>query len=141
MEETLFGRKTVKAAPKIFKSNRPEVKKVRKERKDKQHDVKFKLSIKDKKLLKLKALNHRMSITRFASKVVQRDLILARDYGNYEYDNNGEFIHVALTGDYFEMLKTLAVEWNIPYRKAVHRIVKDYLNREYGGVTIEYYND
>ncbi|MED4353555.1 hypothetical protein P9265_14660 [Schinkia azotoformans] len=141
MDETLFGRKTLKAAPKIFKNNRPEIKKVRKERKDKQHDIKFRLSLNDKKLLKLKAMNQKMSVTKFASLVVKKDLILDREYSDYEYDNEGIFVHASLEGDYFEMLKTLAIEWNMPYRKVVHRIIKEYLAREYGGLTIHYYND
>lgn len=137
---TLFERKTVKAAPKIFKSNRPEIKK-RKQRFDKLHDIKFKLSIEDKKLLKLKALDHRLSLTKFCSHIVKKDLIFEREYGYYSYDNEGDFVHVALEGDYFEMLKALAVEWNTSYRKAVHRIIKEYINREFGGVTTQYYND
>lgn len=141
MEETFFGRKTLKAAPKIFKSNRPEVKKVRKERKDKQHDTKFKLSVKDKKLLKLKANSHRMSLTKFCSYIVKKDLIQERDYDIYDYDNNGEYIHTSLEGDYYEMLKTLEIEWDMPKRRVVHRIIKEYLAREYNGVTIQYYND
>lgn len=141
MDETLFGRKTLKAAPKIFKNNRPENKKIRKERKDKQHDTKFKLSVEDKKLLKIKANTYRMSLTKFCSYIVKKDLVLERDYDTYEYDKNGEYIHTSLEGDYYEMLKTLEIEWNMPKRRVVHRIIKEYLAREYGRLTIHYYND
>ncbi|HHW36845.1 MAG TPA: hypothetical protein GXX18_06330 [Bacillales bacterium] len=141
MEDTIFGRKTLKAAPKIFKSNRPQLKNIRKERSDKKYDIKFKLSINDKKLLKLKALEHQLSLTAYCSQIVKKDLILNRDYDNYVYDNDGIFVHASLERDYFEMLKTIAAEWNLSYRKAVHRIIKEYLNHEFNGITIEYYND
>jgi hypothetical protein len=135
-DTNLFSKKTLNAAPKIFKSHRPQVQKPRKKRKDAKNDIKFKLSVEDKKLLKLKAIDHRMPLTRFASFVVKKDLVLDKEYDDYEYEKDGEFVHVELQEDYFEMLKYLAAEWNLSYRMSAHRIIKEYLNREYNDVSI-----
>lgn len=134
--DIIFGRKTAALKPKIITQSNNQIKPKRKKRSDAKHDIKFKLSADDKKLLRLKAMDHNLSLTAFASLIVKNDLLRNREYQKFEYDNNGFFIHVVLEHDYFEMVKTLSVEWDLSYRRVVHRIVKDYLWRSSGGVSI-----
>lgn len=132
----IFGRKTVAAKPKNlpkYKSQKP-----RKTRSDKKHDIKFRLSSDDKKLLKLRSMDHQLSLTAFASLLVKNDLIKRKEYQKFSYDKNGHFIHVTLENDYFEMVKILSADWDLPYRKVVHRIIKQYLETQ-RGITIHHY--
>lgn len=134
----IFGRKTVPVKPKII-NQKSTVSKPRKKRSDAKHDIKFKLSSSDKKVLKLKAMDHQLSLTAFASMVVQSEMFKENDYENHEYDNYGEFIHVVLEEDFFKMIQRRSVEWGMPYRRVVHRIVKEYLERSNTGITIHHH--
>lgn len=136
---TIFGRTTVAATPKkIMTTSNP---KSRKKRSDAKHDIKIRLSPDDKKTLKLHAMDHELSLTAFASLVVKKDLLLDRDYSSYLYDHSGSYIHIVLEKDFFEMIKTLSLNWDMPYRRVVHRIIKEYLWRSAGGIKITTYNE
>lgn len=135
----IFGRKQTKIAPKPIKPTQPP--KQRKKRSDTKKDIKFRLSAHDKTLLQLRAKDAGLSLTEFCSQVVKTDLLLEREYKNYEYDNNGKFVHCLLELHYHEMAVTLHIEWDLPLRKVAHRIIKEYLNREFGRVEISSYND
>ncbi|MEQ6377113.1 hypothetical protein RZN22_09650 [Bacillaceae bacterium S4-13-58] len=130
-ESTLFERPTVAVKPKIYTQKTP-TKKTRKTRSDKKHDIKLKLSKEDKQLLKLKAMDHHMSITAFASQVVKQELIREQDSEDKEYPKDGSFVHVVLENGFFEMVKTLSTEWDLSYRKTTHRVVKHYIDRQLG---------
>lgn len=139
----IFGTKTAAVAPKII-APKPEKKtdpKPRKKRSDAKQDIKFKLSQEDKKFIKLHAMDHGLSLTAFASQVVKKELLRDRDYEPFEYDDGGQFVHVMLEQDFFEMVKTLSLDWDLPFRKVVHRIIKDYIWRANGGVKITHYNN
>lgn len=133
---TLFGRKSVAVRPKIIKGNINQEPKKRKKRSDAKSDIKFKLSADEKKVLQIKAMNHRLSLTAFVSLVVSNDLLLKKEYKQHEYDNEGEFVHVVLDQDDFNQIQSLKIEWSMSYRKVVHRIIKEYLWKEKYGITI-----
>lgn len=138
--DTIFGRKPATAKPKHFAPKKRDPK-PRKKRSDAKHDIKFRLSPEDKKFLKLQAMDHKMSLTAFASFVVKRELIRDKDYDVYNYDNDGQFVHVMLDNNCFEMVKTLSIDWDLPYRKVVHRMIKDYIFISSGGVSISSWQD
>ncbi|KIL74342.1 hypothetical protein [Bacillus badius] len=100
----------------------------RKKRSDAKHDVKFKLSLEDKKKLHYKAMDENLSITALSSLTVKRELIRENFYEDVEYENDGVFVHATFETSYYEMLKTLSVEMNMPIRRVVHRIIKNYLD-------------
>jgi hypothetical protein len=141
--DTIFGRKTAAVKPKIFNQtiNPSNVQKPRKNRCDAKHDVKFRLSPADKQVLKLNAMNLSISLTAFASHIIESELIRNRDYNFYSYDNSGLFVHVMLDNDNFEMVKALSIKWDVSFRKVIHRIIKEYIWRSKGGIIIKYYND
>ncbi|MBS4200262.1 hypothetical protein KHA93_11535 [Bacillus sp. FJAT-49732] len=139
---TLFGRKTLPVRPKAIKQNfNQEQPKKRKKRSDAKKDIKFKLSNEDKKSLQRKAMNHMLSLTAFASLIVENDLLRDKEYQDYEYDNNGEFVHVVLKEGDFNNIQSLSIEWGISKRRVVHRIVKEYLWIVSGGYTINTYRE
>lgn len=135
----IFGRKTQAARPKHFTPD-PSSKKARKKRSDAKHDIKFKLSLGDKKALQLKSLDHQMPLTSFVSFVIKNELARNNQYDDFLYDNTGAFVHVVLEKDYYEMIKTLSVEWGMPYRRVVHRMIKQYL-QSISGITIKSYRE
>lgn len=139
----IFGTKARATAPKFFTKKTPKKSdpKPRKKRSDAKHDIKFKLSPGDKKTLQLVAMDHGMSLTAFASHIVKMDLSRSKDYGFYHYDHSGQFVHVVLESDFFKVVQTLHINWQIPMRHVVHRIVKSYIDRTTGGPQIHYYND
>lgn len=137
---TIFGRETKPIKPKNFTSKNHSPK-PRKKRSDAKRDIKFRLSPEDRKTLKLHAMDHRLSLTAFSSMVVKQDLIREKEYKNFDYDNDGHFVHVRLESDYFEMVKTLSIEWDLPYRKVVHRMIMDYIWRANGGISISSWNE
>lgn len=138
-QSTLFERKTIAAKPK-FNSSKTPTKKPRKTRSDKKHDIKFKLSKEDKQLLKLKAMDHRMSLTAYTTQIVKHELIRDQEFEYQEYPREGSFVHVVLENDFFEMVKTLSVEWDLSFRKTAHRIMMNYIDRQ-RGPKIDYWRD
>ena len=134
----IFGNKRPVAIPKQSNENmKPSNnQKPRKKRSDAKHDIKLKLSSSDKKILKLKAADHNLSLTAFNSMIVKKELLNDWEYDLFDYDNNGQFVHVMLEKDFFEMIKTLSIEWDISIRKVAHRIIKNYIFRSKGGIKI-----
>lgn len=137
---TIFGRDQKTAKPKHF-APKKSIPGPRKKRSDAKHDIKFRLSPSDKKFLKLRAMDHNLSLTAFTSFIIKSELIRDNVYDNYEYENDGQFVHVMLDKNCFEMLKTLSVDWNLSFRRAAHQIIKDYIFKASGGVKIIHYND
>jgi hypothetical protein len=94
----------------------------------KKHDIKFAVTVDDKRKLMLMAFDADLSLTQFCSQLVRKELVRYRMYSKLAYPTNGVLIHVKLEEDYFKMVQTLAVQWLLPYRQVVHRLVANYLN-------------
>lgn len=139
MSNIIFGSKRPAAAPKIIINQ--STKKIRKKRSDAKKDVKFKLSLEDKKILQYEAMKHNLSLTAFCSMIAKHEIDKPYDYDDYYYDDNGEFVHAELEQDYFGEVQRLKIEWNMPsYRKVVHRLIKGYLDR-ISGIKIYSYRE
>lgn len=138
--DTIFGREIKTAKPKHFAPKKRDPK-PRKKRIDAKHDIKFRLSPEDKKFLKFQAMDHDLSLTAFTSFIIKRELVQDNDFDNYDYDNEGQFVHVMLDKNCFEMIKTLSVEWDLSLRRAAHRMIKDHICRSSGGVKIIDYRE
>jgi hypothetical protein len=85
------------------------------------------MNVDDKRKLMLMAYDVDLSLTQFCSKLVREELVRYRAYLKIAYPTNGVLIHVKLEDDYFKMVQTLAVQWMLPYRHVVHRLVTNYL--------------
>jgi hypothetical protein len=126
---TIFGRKSVAVKPKLIQETTIQLvsKKERKKRSDAKKDIKFKITVEEKKTLQLRALHHKMSFPEFLNTLVKQELRLTKNYESYPYDNDGVYVRVKLEDEYVEDIKRLTIEWQIPNLKVVHRIVKEYL--------------
>lgn len=93
----------------------------------KKRDIKFSVRIDDKRKLSLMAMDAEQSLTAFCSQVVEKELVRYRQYDRIVYPLGGPLVHVRLNADFFKMLQTLSVQWDLPYRRAVHRLVANYL--------------
>lgn len=114
-----------------------EQKKDRKKRSDAKKDIKFKLSVEDRKKLKSGALDHRVSLTTFGSMIVETELKQQpKSYPQYHYDHSGKFVHVMLDQETFKIVQKLSIEWDCNYRQVAHRIIKDYIKDVYDGLKI-----
>lgn len=81
----------------------------------------------DKKRLRLLANDAGVCLTTFCTKLVESELVRCRVYESIRYPSGGPLVHVKLEDDWFNMLQTMAVQWDLPYRHAVHRLVANYL--------------
>lgn len=93
----------------------------------KKRDIKFAVSVDEKRRLSLMAIDSEQSLTAFCSRLVEQELVRYRQYDRIVYPLGGPLVHVRLNADFFKMLQTLAVQWDLPYRRVVHRLVANYL--------------
>lgn len=91
------------------------------------HDIKFAARLSDKQKLRLLAADSNRSLTAFCSELVRNELARYRTYDRIIYPGGGPLIHVKLNDDYYTMLQTLAIQWDLPIRHAVHRLIANYL--------------
>lgn len=139
INKTMFERHVGPAAPKPkYKLHKPH-----KTRSDKKYDIKVKLSPGDKKILGLRMIDNAPSLTEFCSNIVKGYLSQDMNYGDYDYDENGVFVHVLLEKELHNKIKSLKVEWGMSsYRRVAHRILKEYLHRNCStGVEISHWRD
>lgn len=136
-DKTLFESKVAPAAPKPVKNKSGQ----RKTRSDKKKDIKPMIAPEDKKKLQLRAIDSGLSLTEFCSNVVKDYLNKGIEFNDYDYPFEGKPIHVLLEEEYFKLVELLHVEWDLPRRQVVHRIIKEFLTREFGGFEIISYEE
>ncbi|MEK4132032.1 hypothetical protein NYE67_20670 [Solibacillus sp. FSL W8-0474] len=112
----------------------------RKKRSDAKRDIKVKLSEMEKKILQRLAMKRGIELTAMASEIVESQLMdLEQDFINYEYDENGKFVHVLLNEEYFEVIQNLSIEWDISIRKTAFKLIKNHITKVSGGFVIHDY--
>lgn len=93
----------------------------------KKKDIKFAVRVSDKQRLRLLAYEAHQSLTAYCSALVENELVRYREYRSIPYPIGGPLIHCKLGPDHYKMLQTLAVQWDLPYRQTVHRLVANFL--------------
>lgn len=124
---TIFQNKVRAAKPKSYRDKSGQHKE-RKKRSDALKDIKFKLSNTDKNALQLLAIEHDVSLTAIASMIVKQEMYKISSLFAYEYDHNGEFVHVTLNNDDFKTVRLLGSELGLNIRQTVHRIVMNHIS-------------
>lgn len=105
---------------------------------DKKHNIKCRVLPDEKKQLKLKAIEQGKSLTDFCSEVIKKYHGEKVAIGDFEYPHKeGVLINVLLEDRFFARNEKLYVEWDMSKRQVVHQIIKEYLNREFGGFECE----
>lgn len=76
------------------------------------------------------AFDNGIPVTAHASDIVKRALSENQSFKEYEYPDQGAFVHVVLEDHHFIRIQELAAAWDKPFRRVAHKILKDHLNRD-----------
>jgi hypothetical protein len=131
----IFGSKLKPIKPVIYEQRSP-----RKTRSDKKHDIKFRLSAADKRILKTKAMNLNVSLTTFLSNIVSDHLSNSKTFILCKQEKEGSFVHAVLPGVRFKDIQNFSIEYDSSFRNVAHSIIQTYLQKE-SNVKIIHYND
>ena len=128
---TLFGRSTPYRRPKLVQHPH----KPHKERSDKKHDIRFRVTPHEKMRLKLQAKDHKMSLTSYLSDLLENELPTATN-DNYRYETKGSEVGVMICRESFDEVQTLSAKWDMPCRRVCYQIIKDVLERDKNGFVL-----
>lgn len=93
-------------------------------------NIKVKLTKEDEIFIRFRTVDRDISLTAFCTKLVENALDCDSRPTKRDYRNEGKFVNVLLTNDYFKMLQALTAELCLSKREVVYRFIQDYISLE-----------